>query len=124
MNAETWASIGVSTVTGLSGVWAVRAARRTPKQERRDDFTAVSAQQAAISDQQGRAIERLERRVEQGETKAAAQQERLAECDEAIAWLLVRIRDLVGAIRKSDSEPPAQRPMSVRAARVLERSDV
>lgn len=117
MNAETWASIGVSAVTGVSGVWAVRAARRTPKQERRDDFTA-------ISDQQGRAIERLERRVEQGETKAEQQQERLAECDEAIAWLLVRVRDLVGALRKSDSEPPAPRPMSARAARVLERSDV
>lgn len=117
MNAETWASIGVSAVTGLSGVWAVRAARRTPRQERRDDFVAVS-------EQQGKAIERLETRVQQGETKAELQQERLAENDEAIAWLLVRIRDLVGAVRKNGGEPPAPRPMSARAARVLERSDV
>ncbi|MFK0045545.1 hypothetical protein ACIQU4_15730 [Streptomyces sp. NPDC090741] len=124
MNAETWASIGVSAVTGVSGVWAVRSARRTPKQERRDDFTAVSEQQAVVVEQQGRAIERLERRVEQGETKAAVQQERLAENDEAIAWALVRIRDLVAYIRKSGGEPPASRPMSARAARVLERSDV
>lgn len=124
MNAETWASVAVSTVTGLSGVWAVRAARRTPKQERRDDFTAVSQQQATVIEQQGRAIERLEQRVEQGETKAAVQQERLAENDEAIAWALVRIRDLVAYIRKSGGEPPTSRPMSARAARVLERSDV
>lgn len=78
-------------------------------------------------EQQGSAIERLERRVEQGQTKAAAQQERLAEQDEqdeAVAWALVRIGDLVAYIRKSGGEPPASHPMSARAARVLERSDV
>ncbi|MFI8499477.1 hypothetical protein ACIGFK_13410 [Streptomyces sp. NPDC085524] len=117
MNAETWASIGVSAVTGMSGVWAVRAARRTPRQERRDDFTA-------ISEQQGKAIERLEQRIKARESEAESQRERLAECDEATAWLLVRVRDLVAYIRKSGGEPPAPRPMSPRAARVLERSDV
>lgn len=117
MNVETWASVGVSVATGVCGVWAARAARRTPRQERRDDFVAVT-------EQQGKAIERLESRVQQGETKAEAQQERLAECDEAIAWLLVRIRDLVSAVRKSGAEPPAPRPMSARAAHILERSDV
>ncbi|MFG2747997.1 hypothetical protein [Streptomyces xanthophaeus] len=117
MNPETWASIGVSAVTGVSGVWAVRAARRTPRQERRDDFVAVS-------EQQGKAIERLEQRIKAREAEAETQRERLSENDEAIAWLLVRIRDLVGSIRKGGAEPPAPRPMSARAARVLERSDV
>ncbi|MFB6805495.1 hypothetical protein [Streptomyces sp. NPDC056387] len=117
MNAETWASIGVSAVTGVCGVWAATAARRTPRQERRDDFTA-------ISEQQGKAIERLESRIKLRETEAEVQREKLSENDEAIAWLLVRIRDLVGSIRKSGAEPPAPRPMSARAARVLERSDV
>jgi chromosome segregation ATPase len=124
MSAETWAQVGLTGAAAIASAFAGRAARRSKRQENRDDFTAVSQQQAAVVEQQGRAIERLERRVEQGEVKAAAQQERLAECDEAIAWLLVRIRDLVGAIRKSDSEPPAPRPMSARAARVLERSDM
>jgi hypothetical protein len=98
-------------------VWAATAARRTPRQERRDDFTA-------ISEQQGKAIERLETRIKLRETEAEVQREKLSENDEAIAWLLVRIRDLVGSIRKSGAEPPAPRPMSARAARVLERSDV
>lgn len=117
MNVETWASVGVSVATGVCGVWAARAARRTPRQERRDDFVAVS-------EQQGKAIERLETRIALRETEAETQREKLAECDEAIAWLLVRIRDLVGSIRKSGAEPPSPRPMSARAARVLERSDV
>ncbi|KOU20977.1 hypothetical protein ADK52_25695 [Streptomyces sp. WM6372] len=112
-----WAQVGLAGATAVASAFAGRAARRSKRQENRDDFVA-------ISEQQGRAIERLERRVEQGETKAAAQQERLAENDEAIAWALVRIRDLVAYIRKSGGEPPASRPMSARAARVLERSDV
>lgn len=117
MSPDAIASIAGAVATGGFAVWTARAARRTPRQERRDDFVAVS-------EQQGKAIERLEKRVQQGETKAELQQERIAENDEAIAWLLVRIRDLVGSIRKSGGEPPAARPMSARAARVLERSDV
>ncbi|KOU41248.1 hypothetical protein ADK55_29055 [Streptomyces sp. WM4235] len=117
MNPETWAQIGLAGATAVASAFAGRAARRTRRQERRDDFVAVS-------EQQGKAIQRLERRVEQGETKAELQQERIAENDEAIAWALVRIRDLVAYIRKSGGEPPAPRPMSARAARVLARSDV
>ena len=119
MSPDAVASIVGAVATGGFAVWTARAARqmRTPQQERRDDFTT-------ISEQQGKAIERLERRVQQGETKAELQQERLAENDEAIAWALVRIRDLVAYIRKTGGEPPSPRPMSARAARVLERSDV
>lgn len=117
MSPETVASVAVTVVTGVTGVWAARAARRTPQQERRDDFTAMS-------EQQGKAIERLENRIRLREEEATAQQERLAETDEAVAWLVTRVRDLVAAIRKTGGEPPAPRPMSARAARVLERSDV
>lgn len=117
MTPDTWAQVAAAGVTTVAGAFVGRAARRSRRQENRDDFVV-------ISEQQGRAIERLEKRVQQGESKAEAQQERLAENDEAIAWALVRIRDLVAYIRKSGGEPPAPRPMSARAARVLERSDV
>ncbi|MFF5778187.1 hypothetical protein ACFY7Y_14700 [Streptomyces virginiae] len=117
MSAEMWAQVGLTGAAAVASAFAGRAARRSKRQENRDDFVA-------ISEQQGRAIERLEKRVQQGETKAELQQERLAENDEAIAWALVRIRDLVAYIRKSGGEPPVPRPMSARAARVLERSDV
>lgn len=112
MNPEIAASIAVSALTGLSGVWAARAARRTPRQERRDDFTAVTAQQAA-------AITRLEQRVELRESEAERQRVRIGDQDEAIGWLLTRVRGLVSYIRTTGLEPPAPEPMSERARKYI-----
>lgn len=117
MNAEFWASIGVSVATAGAGLWAARSARRTPKQERRDDFVA-------ITDQQGRAITRLEKRVQNGEAEIEKQRDRISDQDEAINWLRVRLRDLVGAFRIRGEEPPAARPIPERAKRILNGIDV
>lgn len=117
MNVDTWVQVGAGTATTVAAAWVGRAARRTRRQENRDDF-------AIISEQQGKAIERLETRIRAREEEAEAQRERQAETDEAVAWLLTRVRDLVAAIRKTGGEPPPARPMSARAARILERSDV
>lgn len=106
----------MSAVTGVCGVWAARSARRTPKQERRDDFTAVT-------EQQGKAIERLERRVEKGEVEAEKQRARISDQDEAIGWLLNRVRGLVGYIRTAGLEPPAPDPMSERARQYIHHID-
>lgn len=124
MNVDTWVQVGAGTATTVAAAWVGRAARRTRRQESRDDFTAVSRQQAAINKQQAEAIGRLENRVRLREEEAEAQRERIAEFDEGVAWLLTRVRDLVTAIRKTGAEPPPARPMSARAARILERSDV
>jgi uncharacterized coiled-coil protein SlyX len=117
MGPETWASIGVSVSTAAAGVWAARAARRTPRQERRDDFTAVTTQQ-------GMAIERLERRVARQEEDAEKQRERITDQDEAIGWLLHRVRSLVSHMKKTGVEPPLAEPMSERAARYIRHVDV
>ncbi|WP_338676395.1 hypothetical protein V1460_28030 [Streptomyces sp. SCSIO 30461] len=116
MSAEFWASIGVYAATAGAGVWAARSARRTPKQERRDDFIA-------ITDQQGKAIERLEKRVQLREAEAEAEAQRIADQDEAIGWLLGRVRGLVLYIRKAGLEPPAAEPLSERAARYIHHID-
>lgn len=116
MNAETLASIGVSVATAGAGVWAARSARRTPRQEKRDDFTAVT-------EQQGKAIERLEKRVELREAEAEKQRERISDQDEAIGWLIVRVRGLVGHIRKAGLEPPAPEPLSDRARQYIHHID-
>jgi hypothetical protein len=108
LSPETVASIGVSLATAGAGVWAARSARRTPKQERRDDFVAVT-------EQQGKAIERLEKRVELREAEAEKQRQRIADQDEAIGWLLGRVRGLVSYIRREGMEPPPPEPMSDRA---------
>ena len=116
MNAETWASIGVSIATAGAGVWAARSARRTPRQEKRDDFIAITSQQGA-------AIERLERRVQLREAEAEKQRQRIADQDEAIGWLLNRVRGLVLHIRRSGLEPPVPEPLSERARQYIHHID-
>lgn len=115
MNAETWASIGVSAVTGMSGVWAVRAARRTKRQENRDDFTAVT-------EQQGKAIERLEKRTDVLQTRADNAEARADKADSrlegamaAIGFLTGRVRGLSTYIRSAGLEPPAAPPIPDKA---------
>jgi len=52
VTADTWVQGALALVGTVGGIVAARSARRTKRQERRDDFTA-------ITDQQGKAIERL-----------------------------------------------------------------
>ncbi|MFE6126821.1 hypothetical protein ACFQ6Q_00890 [Streptomyces sp. NPDC056437] len=117
MSPDAFITLGATIVTGGFAAWGARSARRTKRQEKRDDFTAVT-------EQQGKAIERLEKRVEKGETEVEKQRERIGEQDEVIAWLLGRVRDLVGYIRTGGGEPPQQRPMSQKAAQYLHNIDV
>lgn len=108
MNPETWASIGVSAVTGVSGVWAVRAARRTPRQEKRDDFTAVT-------DRMNGEIKRQGVRITELETTTGAQSRRLEGAGVAIAYLIGRVRELHGYIRSVGMEPPTAEPIPEKA---------
>lgn len=110
MSPETWASIGVSAVTGGCGVWAARAARRTPRQERRDDFTTVK--------------DALNQRIDQLGTEQAAQRQIIGDQAEALRYLVLRVRSLVAYIRKAGMEPPAPPPMSDRAREYLHHIDV
>ncbi|MEV8475963.1 hypothetical protein [Streptomyces sp. NPDC051173] len=99
MSPETTTSIGVSLATAACGVWAALAARRTPRQERRDDFVVVS-------EQQGKAIQRLEDRIDRQEAEADRQRERIAAQDVTIDYLHIWVRRLVGHIRGLGQEPP------------------
>ncbi|HEY9374919.1 hypothetical protein [Streptomyces sp.] len=110
MSPETWASIGVSAVTGVCGVWAARAARRTPRQEKRDDFTTIK--------------DALNERIVKLEVDAAKQQDQITGQGAAISWLVTDRHSLVGYIRKAGLEPPAPRPIPVRARPYLDHIDV
>ena len=116
MTADTWVQGALALVGTIGGVVAARSARRTKRQEFRDDFTA-------ITDQQGKAIERLESRVLRQETEAEKQRQRIGDQDEAIGWLLYRVRSLVSHIKKAGLEPPAAEPMSEPAARYIRNID-
>ena len=112
MNPETLASIVVSTLTVGAGVYATRSARRTPRQEKREDI-------AFSTERLEKDVERLEKRVANGEVETEKFRERITDLEEANNWMRGRLRDLIGYIRTRGEEPPAQRPMSERAARVL-----
>ena len=117
MTADTWVQAALALIGAGGGVVAARSARRTKRQERRDDFLA-------ITEQQGKAIERLEGRIQRQETEAEKQRERIGDQDEAIGWLLHRLRGLVSYVKKAGLEPPPADPMSERAARYLRNIDV
>ena len=117
MNPETMASIVVSALTVASGVYATRSARRTPRQEKRDDL-------AFATDRLEKDVARLEKRVQSGEVEAEKQRERISDLEEANNWLRGRLRDLVGYIRTRGEEPPEQRPIPERAKRILNGIDV
>lgn len=117
MTVDTWIQAGLAVVGTAGGVVAARSARRTKQQEKRDDFLAISTQQGA-------AIERLEKRVQRQETEAEKQRERIGDQDEAIGWLLHRVRSLVSHIKKAGLEAPAPEPMSERARLYIHHIDV
>lgn len=117
MSVDTWIQAGLALVGTAGGVISARSARRTKRQEKRDDFLAVT-------EQQGKAIERLEKRIERQETEAEKQRERIGDQDEAIGWLLQRVRSLVSHIKRAGMEPPPAEPMSERAARYIHHIDV
>lgn len=117
MTVDTWVQAGMAAVAAAGGVVSARSARRTKRQENRDDFLAVTQQQ-------GKAIERLEARVQRQESEAEKQRERIGDQDEAIGWLLHRLRGLVSYVKKAGLEPPPADPMSERAARYLRNIDV
>ncbi|QCX81289.1 hypothetical protein C9F11_38530 [Streptomyces sp. YIM 121038] len=116
MTVDTWVQAGLAIVGAGGGVVAARSARRTKRQETRDDFLAVT-------EQQGKALERLEKRIQRQEAEADKQRERIADQDEAIGWLLHRVRSLVSHIRRQGTEPPEAEPMSERAARYIRHID-
>jgi hypothetical protein len=108
MNVETWASVGISVATGVCGVWAARAARRTPRQEKRDDFTAVTDRMSGEITRQGHRITELE-------TTTGVQNRRLEGAGVAIAYLIGRVRELHGYIRSVGMEPPTAQPIPEKA---------
>lgn len=112
MTVDTWIQGGLALIGTVGGVVAARSARRTKRQERRDDFIA-------ITEQQGKAIERLEGRIQRQETEAEKQRERISDQDEAISWLLHRLRTLVSHMKKTGVEAPPAEPMSEAAARYI-----
>lgn len=85
-------SVVVSVLTAGGTLGVARAARRTPRQEKRDDFEKVT-------DRLDKDIERLEGRIGRQDTQIAGQ-------TSAIGYLSGWVRTLVIFTRAQGLEPP------------------
>lgn len=95
-----FSALAVAVVTALGGVVTAVVGRRQPRRAaRRDDFTAVT-------DKLGEHIARLEREAEQDRQQADQDRERITAQDVTIRYLAGWVRNLVGHIRASGTEPP------------------
>lgn len=110
MTVDTWIQAGLALVGTAGGVVAARSARRTKRQERRDDFTEIK--------------KALNERIDELKVTQAGQQEQLTGQGAAISWLVVDRRSMVSYIRSRGLEPPAPRPIPERARPYLDHLDV
>jgi hypothetical protein len=117
MTVDTWVQAGLALVGAGGGVIAARAARRTKRQEKRDDFTVVT-------DRMEKEIGRQGKRIDELESDTATQQEQITGQGAAISWLVIDRRSLVNYIRGRGLEPPAPRPIPERARPYLDSIDV
>lgn len=106
-------ALAVALVTATGGAVTAIIGRRQPWRprgaERRDDFTAVT-------DKLGEHIARLEREAEQDRQQADQDRERITAQEVTIRYLAGWVRNLVGHIRASGTEPPpAPQPVPAQA---------
>lgn len=110
MNPDTWVQLGAGTATTVAAAFVGRAARRSRRQENRDDFTTVK--------------DALNERIDDLVREQAAQRQIVGDQAEALRYLVVRVRSLVAYIRKAGMEPPAPEPMPERVRSYIHHIDV
>lgn len=110
-NAEMWTAVSggvVGVASAVATFWGGRAARRTKRDHRRDDFTVVT-------DRMEKEIGRQAARLDELEAAADVQEQRLEGAGVAITYLIDRVRGLTTWIRSAGLEPPAAPPVPERA---------
>jgi hypothetical protein len=110
MNPDTWVQLGAGTATTVAAAFVGRAARRSRRQENRDDFTVVK--------------DALNQRIDRLVAEQEAQRKLVGDQTEALNYLVMRVRSLVSYIRKAGMEPPPPPPMSDRVRDYLHHIDV
>lgn len=108
-----WTTIVVAMVTAGGTTVVGRAARRTPRQERRDDFTLITSNlRTDLTD--------VKKELAEQKTEQAALKRRADSGDELTRWLARWDRACVGVMRESHLEiPPRPQPEPPNAAEYL-----
>lgn len=110
MSPDNLVTLGATAVTGVFAVWGARSARRTKRQEARDDFAVFT--------------QALKEQVAELKREQATQQEQITGQGAAIAWLVIDRRSLVSTIRNAKLKPPPARPIPDRARPYLDHVDL
>lgn len=110
LDVNAIASVLGTVATGGLAAWAARSAKRTKRQENRDDFTAVK--------------QALNERIDELKATQAGQQDQITGQGAAISWLVVDRRSLVHTIRTAGLKTPRPRPIPDRARPYLDSIDV
>lgn len=92
-----WTTIIVAAVSAFGSAVVGRAAKRTPRQERRDDFTTVT--------------DRLDKHINRLEDRVTAQDATIRGQSTAIGHMAGWIRALTVFIRVQGLEPPPPPPI-------------
>ncbi|MFC8273734.1 hypothetical protein ACFUJR_14675 [Streptomyces sp. NPDC057271] len=111
MSVEMWTAVSsgvVGVASAGAAVWSGRAARRTRRDHRRDDFSVVT-------DAMRKEISRQGQRIDELEQVADRQDQRLEGAGVAISYLIERVRGLTTWVRGAGLEPPAAPPVPQRA---------
>jgi hypothetical protein len=107
MSVETWTAVSsgvVGVASAAAAAWSGRAARRTRRDHRRDDFTVVT-------DAMRKQMDRQEQRIDELEHSSDRQDARLEGAGVAITYLIDRVRGLTTWVRSAGLEPPAAKPI-------------
>ncbi|MFF0277434.1 hypothetical protein [Streptomyces sp. NPDC004330] len=110
-NAEMWTAVSggvVGVASAVATFWGGRAARRTRRDHRRDDFTVVT-------DRMEKEILRQAKQLNNLAAAAEVQEQRLEGAGVAISYLIERVRGLTTWVRSAGLEPPAAPPIPERA---------
>jgi hypothetical protein len=108
-----WTTVAVAAITSAGTLGVARTARRTPRQERRDDFTLITSNlRTDLAD--------VKRELAETKTETAALRRRADDGDELTRWLARWFRACVAAMRESQLEiPPRPTPEPPTAADYL-----
>ena len=108
-----WTTVVVSTLTAASAVGVGRAARRSPRQEKRDDFTL-------ITDSLRKDLTDVKTDLASTKTELAVTRREVEEYDALTRWMARWVRACVGAMRDSQVDiPPRPQPEPRNAAEYL-----
>lgn len=101
-----WTTVVVSAMTAGATLGVGRAAKKSPRQERREDFMLVSDQHRKEITRLDKRVDELEADAERDRERAQRDRQKINAQDYAMRYVTAWVRDLVGCIRRSGLEPP------------------